>query len=68
MRLKIIEGIARGLLYLHDDAPLRIIHCDLKVSNILLDGKMNAKISNFGMAIGWVDDQTLVNPHRIAGT
>ncbi|XP_034892299.1 cysteine-rich receptor-like protein kinase 14 isoform X2 [Populus alba] len=67
-RYKIIEGIARGILYLHQDSQLRIIHRDLKPSNILLDGNMNAKISDFGMAKLMKTDQTHDATSRIAGT
>ncbi|XP_061346123.1 G-type lectin S-receptor-like serine/threonine-protein kinase At4g27290 [Gastrolobium bilobum] len=67
-RFNILNAIARGILYLHQDSRLRIIHRDLKVSNILLDHDMNAKISDFGMARMFGGDQIEGNTKRIVGT
>ncbi|XP_021677946.2 cysteine-rich receptor-like protein kinase 44 [Hevea brasiliensis] len=67
-RYKIIVGIARGILYLHEDSQLRIIHRDLKVSNILLDEEMNPKISDFGTARLFPTDQSEDATSKIVGT
>ncbi|KAL5730629.1 hypothetical protein ACHQM5_003430 [Ranunculus cassubicifolius] len=67
-RFQIILGIARGLLYLHHDSRLNIIHRDLKTSNILLDSKMVPKISDFGLARIFEGDQIETRTRRVIGT
>ncbi|KAK1438037.1 hypothetical protein QVD17_03838 [Tagetes erecta] len=67
-RYKIIEGIAKGLLYLHEDSRLMIIHRDMKANNVLLDMKMNLKIADFGMTRLFNHEETQGQASRIVGT
>ncbi|CAL5390603.1 unnamed protein product [Camellia sinensis] len=64
----IINGIAQGLLYLHQDSRMRIIHINLKASNILLDIDMNLKISDFGIASSFGGNEIEANTNRVIGT
>ncbi|XP_050915212.1 probable LRR receptor-like serine/threonine-protein kinase At1g53430 [Lathyrus oleraceus] len=66
-RMKICVGIARGLTYLHEESRLKIVHRDIKATNVLLDKHLNAKISDFGLAKLDEEENTHIST-RIAGT
>ncbi|BBH05129.1 Leucine-rich repeat transmembrane protein kinase [Prunus dulcis] len=59
-RFNICLGIARGLDHLHEHPRLKMVHRDIKAENILLDGALNAKISDFGMASLYTEEEQLM--------
>ena len=66
-RFEICLGVARGLTYLHEESRIRVVHRDVKASNVLLDSELNPKISDFGLAKLYDDRQTHMST-RVAGT
>uniref|UniRef100_A0A0E0AS38 non-specific serine/threonine protein kinase n=1 Tax=Oryza glumipatula TaxID=40148 RepID=A0A0E0AS38_9ORYZ len=66
-RFEIILGIARGITYLHEESSIRIVHRDIKASNVLLDTDLSPKISDFGLAKLYDEKKTHIST-KIAGT
>ena len=66
-RMRICIGIAKGLAFLHEESPLRIVHRDIKATNVLLDKDINPKISDFGLARLDEEENTHIST-RVAGT
>jgi serine/threonine protein kinase len=66
-RFEVILGIARGLTYLHEESSIRIVHRDIKASNVLLDSDLTPKISDFGLAKLFDEKKTHVST-KISGT
>ena len=66
-RYRICIDIARGLTFLHEESRLKIVHRDIKATNVLLDKDLKAKISDFGLAKLDEEDDTHIST-RVAGT
>ena len=67
-RFEIINGIARGILYLRQDSRLRVIHRDLKASNILLGSEFNPKVSDLGLARSFGGNEKKAKTKEVVGT
>lgn len=68
LRFKIIEGIVKGLLYLHEDAQVNIIHRDIQPENILLDEKLNPKIKTYEFSKSFDVEQEEFEEEEIIGS